>query len=157
MTLKQLGLGVLLGLPLVFGAPAGAADGDHISSTTCGSSGRYSCVDFFLCDGATGGATKTCSEFNLLTQAFGIPDRMVAEIDAETGCSGTPDVEIRYRFESGGTAHEYTGTALASAGDSAVSISQVLGPIVDASVADGTACTDLEVHLRLFYLRSAGN
>lgn len=131
-------LGLLLLLPM---DASKAADGDSCATVLVAKSFQKHCR--LLCDGA---AHSPCSELDL----GGIPDYAVVSVDAETGCSATPDVQVRFSRNSGGTSHNHN-ILLVSGGIDMVVISPVPGRFMDATTTDTAGCTDLQVAVESFF------
>ncbi len=115
--------------------------------------GDFRSQAFYLCDERDSG-DSACGEFDLRNGTMGWPHHYVIEINATTGCSATPEVIPRVRWETGGTSHDLVTTSLTPTGTSAQVFDWPSHPILDAGlVGDLTGCTDIEVILRLFYSR----
>lgn len=140
-------LAFLVTLALAF--PVWATDGDHVRTYQFG---NYLVREYLLCDGATGGATKTCADFDLKgrTNARGIPTYMVFDHLTDTDCSGTPDTTPTGKNVAGGPTADIA-SALSAAGDDQIVISTIPNSIIAADVADGADCSDLEIGIKLFY------
>ena len=106
--------------------------------------------EYVLCDGATGGPTKDCAEFDLGAK-WGIPDYITFHFILGTTCSGAPTVMPEGLDVAAGITSELLSSPLTLAGTSQAIISPVPNLIIQAAIADGAACTDLEVRMKLFY------
>lgn len=145
---------ILIGL-LLWAAPAFATDGDLVESSNLGSYERFT---YLLCDGASGGATRTCSTLDLESTAtgrVGMPEFFQVSINADTGCT-TPTIQVVGANDSGASmgtvsppVHEIQ--SLTAAGTSAATIHAPPFRFVAANLSSATGCTDLEVYLIAYY------
>jgi len=138
---------------LLVASSALAVEGAACSSYTSADRGDFADVCIFLCDG-NHAANEACGEINLGTETDGrgFPHHMTIAIQTEGGCAATPEITPRGLAITGGTAHDLVSVALTTAGTSSQSF-ETDHKIVDATVADAGSCTNLEVHLVLWYER----
>lgn len=159
---------ILATLCLLIGTSAYAADGDFVESATK----QNVTVDVFkLCDGATGGATRLCTAFDLWSQQHvsgntsskspnqrpPVPDAMSFSFGLATGCAGATTVMPMGSDESDlDTRYDILAAVLAkpSASEGAQGM---IAPIstanryITADIQTGTGCSDAEVWVKLFY------
>ena len=130
-------------------APAAwGADGDQLNGAEV-TKGTYSSRTVIFCDTKTS-ASSTCDEFDLQAAGFGMPAFFLISRDTTTGCTGNATVAINGQTTTGGTEHVITTL------DDTTTAVQITGPhhrFIDADLSGVTACTDLDVHLTLFYLK----
>jgi hypothetical protein len=154
-------LGLLATAALLWPGWAQAVDGDFIRGYA---TGKFMVMEYLLCDGATGGATKTCAEFNLETVGAdvrdtgddfkgGIPSYITFHLLDVSDCSGAVTVMPIGMDVTGGPSADLINAALTDAGTDQHVISPIPNRIIAADVATGTGCSDLEVAIKLYYER----
>ncbi len=144
-SLLALAVGVLLTAPAAL-----AADGDKVSTSN---SGDFRVETFLLCDGATGGATKTCAEFDTDITQLGQPAKMLFTIEARAGCAGNPAIIIQGNSVTG-SSQVYDITTITVAGVESATLATPAHRFYQGDVTVGTGCTDLEVRMELHYKRA---
>ena len=129
-------------------------DGDEIATSVPLGSDLGGAVA--IIDGAEAATadTLTVLDFNLGTDTDGrgFPHHMTIAIQTEGGCAATPEITPRGLDVTGGTSHNLVSVALTTAGNSSQAF-ETDHKIIDATVADAGSCTNLEVHLILWYER----
>ncbi len=164
---------LVLAALLLLSTPAWATDGDWVE-TTRGSvqgQGAATIIDTFkLCDGATGGASKTCTVFDLSaahTTTTGaalpggprpsLPDAITFSFALATGCSGATTVMPMGSDESDlDPRYDLTTTLLAKPASSEgnqlhLPSGYVSNRYITADIQTGTDCSDVEVWMKLHY------
>lgn len=140
------------------------ADGAYVGSKR---RGNYLVQTYKLCDTKVA-ANSSCSEFDLVNEAgtqgtgvgIGLPDYFQASIEADTGCSATPDITILGRnVSTSGKSHTYSTTLVGGTGGTptAAFFGPPVLPYVYATFSDDADCTDLTVYIHLYYRKNAAN
>jgi hypothetical protein len=148
---------LLVATLLLVAGPAWAADGDRLDAVNRGS---YRMERFLLCDGATGGPTKTCDELSFgptpatggVNTNMGIPDYIVFHITNTAGC-GAVEFMPRGKDVAGGATSDLLAATMTAAGTDQAVVSPVPNAIIDANITVGAGCTDAELTIKLFYER----
>lgn len=143
---------------LLMASPALAADGDIVRIVA--TKGGTTVMEHFLCDGATGGASRTCGTINLAAitiQSDGsgpvlpFPDKITFDLTTVDGsCTLAPSVEIVVlsNTDSGSVPHT-VHAGLTEAGISSFTPPQgATHNLYRAVITLGDNCTDLEVIMR---------
>lgn len=149
---------------LAWVSPAWGADGAYVGSK---SRGNYLVQTYKLCDTKVA-ANSSCSEFDIVNEAgaqgvgkgVGLPDYFQASIEADTGCSATPDITILGRnVSTSGKSHTYSTTLVGGTGGTptAAFYGPPVLPYVYATFSDDADCTDLTVYIHLYYRKNAAN
>jgi len=166
---------LLLLLMLIFPTDILAADNDYVKKFTAG---YYTVYEYLLCDSKVAAeSTEYCgdvdddqsgtpnatgdNEFEFATDALigagpntaGVPAFVSISIENRTGCSDVPVIQIMGRFYSNGQDHLIT-TIDATTTDNTFFTPP--HPIVTGVLGDATSmtgCTDLDVHLFLYFPR----